>query len=206
MHTLLVVDDSQTNLQMIRSVLGHKYALLLAVSGEMALRYAEKKMVDLVLLDLAMPGMDGRETLRALRMLPPCATVPIIYLTASRDQSVEVECLRLGACDFITKPFAPEVLTTRIERALELEGYRKDLMGKLQEKTKELEAVVLQSITAIATALDAKDEYTKGHSDAWLCMPMLWPSVWGGRRMTAWLCSMWPCCTMWARSACPMPF
>lgn len=165
MQTILVVDDSQTNLQMIRSVLGHQYVLLLAVSGEMALRYAEKKAVDLVLLDLAMPGMDGRETLLALRALPSCASVPIIFLTASRDQTVEVECLRLGACDFITKPFAPEVLTTRIARVMELEGYRQDLMGKLQEKTQELETVVLQSITAIAAALDAKDEYTKGHSE-----------------------------------------
>lgn len=165
MHTLLVVDDSQTNLQMIRGILGRDYTLLMAVSGEVALRYAEKKAVDLVLLDLAMPGMDGRETLQALRQLPSCTAVPVMFLTASVDQEVEVECLRLGACDFITKPFAPEVLRTRIERVLELEGYRKDLLGRLQEKTQELESVLFQSITAIATALDAKDEYTKGHSE-----------------------------------------
>lgn len=164
MPTLLVVDDNKTNLQMIRSILGDGYTLLLALSGEVALRYAHKKAVDLILLDLFMPDMDGRETLQALRRIPSCKTVPVIFLTADVNQSTEVECLRLGASDFLVKPFVAEVLLTRIERILELEAYRKDLQGRLREKTAALEDVILQSITTIANTLDAKDEYTKGHS------------------------------------------
>lgn len=165
MTTLLVVDDNKTNLQMVRSILGDRYNLLLALSGEVAVRYAQKKTVDLILLDLFMPDMDGRETLRALRQIPTCANVPVVFLTADVKQSTEVECLRLGASDFIVKPFVAEVLLTRIERILELEDYRKDLQGRLREKTAALEDVILQSITTIANTLDAKDEYTKGHSE-----------------------------------------
>lgn len=164
MHTILVVDDTKTNLQMVRGILGDTYNLLSALSGEIALRYAEKKSIDLILLDLAMPEMDGRETLRALRAIPSCVSVPVVFLTADTKQCTEVECLRLGACDFITKPFVPEVLRTRIDRILELETYRRDLQGRLQEKTSELENIVLQTIATIANTLDAKDQYTKGHS------------------------------------------
>lgn len=164
MNTILVVDDNKTSLQMARSILGESYIVLPALSGEIALRYAEKKPIDLILLDLVMPVMDGRETLNALRRIPQCVNVPVIFLTALNTQGVEVECLRLGACDFITKPFIPEVLLTRIQRTLELEAYRKDLQGRLHAKTTELENVVIESITTIANTLDAKDEYTKGHS------------------------------------------
>lgn len=164
MHTILVIDDNKTNLQMVRSILENTYTILPALSGEMGLRYAEKRKIDLILLDLFMPEMDGRETMLALRRLPSCAEVPVIFLTADSKQETEVECLRLGAVDFITKPFVPEVLQTRILRILELEGYRKDLRGRLHEKTVELENIILQTITTIANSLDAKDEYTKGHS------------------------------------------
>lgn len=164
MHTILVIDDNKTNLQMVRSILEESYTILPALSGEMGLRYALKKKIDLILLDLFMPEMDGRDTMQALRLIPSCAEVPVIFLTADNKQETEVECLRLGAVDFITKPFVPEVLTTRIQRVLELEGYRKDLKGRLHEKTIELENVTLQTITTIANSLDAKDEYTKGHS------------------------------------------
>lgn len=164
MHTILLVDDSKTNLQMIRGVLSETYNVLPAVSGEIALRYAERKKIDLVLLDLCMPEMDGRQTLQALRRIPACASVPIVFLTAETTPQSEVECLKLGACDFIAKPVVAEILLTRLERILELEMYRKDLQGHLQEKTIELENVFLQAVAAIANALDARDEYTKGHS------------------------------------------
>lgn len=164
MYTILVIDDSKTLLRTIRSVLGPSYTVLPAISGEMGLRYLEKKPVDLILLDLLMPGMDGRETLRAIRSCPGCGDTPIIFLTAASNGRVEAQCLKLGACDFITKPVISEVLMCRINRTLELEDYRKNLQGRLKEKTLELENLSLQAITTIANTLDAKDEYTKGHS------------------------------------------
>lgn len=183
MYTILVVDDNKTNLQVIRTILGDNYTMLPALSGEIALRYAEKKTIDLVLLDLVMPDMDGRETLQALRRIPTCRNVPVIFLTAESKRDTEIECLRLGACDFISKPFVPEILLTRIDRVLELEAYRKDLQGRLQSKSIELENVVLQTITTIANTLDAKDEYTKGHSErvADFCVALAHQKQWSNQ-------------------------
>lgn len=183
MYTILVVDDNKTNLQVVRNILGDNYVMLPALSGEIALRYAEKKKIDLVLLDLVMPEMDGRETLTALRRLPDCHSLPVIFITADAKRDTEVECLRMGACDFISKPFVPEILLTRIERALELEAYRKDLQGRLQSKAVELENVVLQTITTIANTLDAKDEYTKGHSErvADYCVAIAQQKMWSAQ-------------------------
>lgn len=164
MHTILVIDDSKTNLQILRNLLGGEYTVLLALSGEVGVRYLEKRQVDLILLDLLMPGMDGKETLQAIRKRPGWAKIPIIFLTASGGGQVEAECIRIGACDFISKPFVPEVLLSRISRTLELEDYRKALTQRLLEKTWEAENLALQAITTIANTLDAKDAYSKGHS------------------------------------------
>lgn len=163
-HVILVIDDSRTALGAVRHILGESYALVCASSGEDALERLCERLPDLVLLDLLMPGMDGHETLAHIRKLPGCAKLPVIFFTATHSTEEEAHCLQLGAHDFITKPFAPEVLRSRIANVLELEDYRRDLQGRLEEKTREVEELALQTILAIARAIDAKDEYTQGHS------------------------------------------
>lgn len=164
MYTILIVDDNKTNLQIVRHILGEGYNLLPAISGEMAVRYAEKKDIDLILMDMRMQGMDGLQTMQAIRQIPGRDHIPVIFVTGDSRQDTETECLRQGACDFISKPFVPEVLRTRIARVLELESYRRDMQGRLRAQTAAMENVILQTITTIANTLDAKDEYTKGHS------------------------------------------
>ena len=163
-HTILVVDDSRTNLQIIRDVLESHYTLQLALSGEMAIRFVRKKKPDLILLDLMMPGMNGKETYTEIRKDPENSNIPIIFLTASQDEDVEVECLNLGASDFITKPIVPEILERRIGRTIELEDLQKNLQGKIRQKTHEIEVLALQAIRAIVQTIEAKDELTQGHS------------------------------------------
>ena len=163
-HTILAVDDNRTNLETLKMYLAKDYTLLLARSGEIALKFLEKRAVDLILLDLVMPGLGGKDTLLEVRRRYPQAHIPVMFLTASADSRDESECLRLGACDFIPKPVVPEVLLSRIQRTLELEDYRKTLQRRLQEKTVEVEKLALQSITTIANALDAKDVHSMGHS------------------------------------------
>lgn len=163
-YTILAVDDSKFNLSLIKEILEPDYTVLSAISGEMAVKFADKKHPDLILLDLLMPGMDGRETYREIRQNPANADIPVIFITADHSENTEVECLELGAADFITKPIVPMVLRRRIERTLELEEYRKNLEQKIEEKTREVESVVLQSIATIANTIDAKDEDTNGHS------------------------------------------
>ena len=70
----------------------------------------------------------------------------------------------MGAYDFITKPFEPRIMLNRIRRTIELDGYRKDLQRRLDEKTREMGLLTIQAITTVANTIDAKDDYTKGHS------------------------------------------
>ena len=164
MYNILVVDDNKTNLQLIKQVLADKYTVIPVLSGSMALHYLEKHRPDLILLDYLMPEMDGIETMKAIREKEESAKIPIIILTADNASETEAECLRLGANDFIAKPYVPEVMLSRIEKTIELESYRNDLQQQLIEKTRQIEQVTLQAITAVANTIDTKDTYAKGHS------------------------------------------
>ncbi|MBP5491549.1 MAG: diguanylate cyclase [Clostridiales bacterium] len=125
MKTILVVDDSKANLTLAKQALDTFYQVSPVTSGQMALRFLEKKVPDLILLDINMPEMDGLETLRQIRAHEEYKDIPVIFLTAKTDPETEVECLKLGATDFIGKPFVPQVMRSRIARTLELEEYRR---------------------------------------------------------------------------------
>ncbi|MBO4928220.1 MAG: diguanylate cyclase [Clostridiales bacterium] len=123
--TILVVDDSKANLTLAKQALDEFYQVSLVTSGQMALRFLEKRIPDLILMDINMPEMDGLETLRQIRANNEYNEVPVIFLTARNDPETEVECLKLGAADFIGKPFVPQVMRSRIARTLELEEFRR---------------------------------------------------------------------------------
>lgn len=114
-HTIMIVDDSPTNLQiLIRILEGSGHRILVAKSGQAALKIVGQERPDVVLLDVMMPGMDGFSTLRALRELPQTATTPVVFVTA-RAQPHEIEQYRRGgACDVILKPFEPSELSDRL--------------------------------------------------------------------------------------------
>ncbi|MDO5145692.1 MAG: diguanylate cyclase [Eubacteriales bacterium] len=160
---ILVVDDSKINLTMVRQALP-QYQVTPVLSGRQALKFLERKTPDLILLDVNMPEMDGKETLKEIRRQEHLKKIPIIFLTADNSTETEVECLELGADDYIARPFIPEVMRQRISRILELWELRHDLEYQLIQRTSQMEKVTFQSITAIAYAIDAKDPYTHGHS------------------------------------------
>ncbi len=114
-HTIMVVDDSPTNLQiLIRILEGSGDRILVARSGSAALRIAGQERPDLVLLDVMMPGMDGFEVCRALKADPETAEATVIFLSALGDVSDKVSGLELGASDYITKPFEAEEVLARV--------------------------------------------------------------------------------------------
>ncbi|MDO5135596.1 MAG: response regulator [Eubacteriales bacterium] len=160
---ILVVDDNRLNLTIVKQAL-QEYQVTPLISGIQALRFLEKKIPDLILLDVNMPEMDGWETLRRIRSQERLKDIPVIFLTADSSSETEAKCLRLGAEDYIAKPFVPEVMKQRISRILELWDLRNDLENQLILRTRQMENVTVQSITAIAYAIDAKDPYTHGHS------------------------------------------
>ena len=164
MKHILVVDDTPTNLSFVESVLKDKYKLALAKSGERAIKYLEKTQVDLILLDIMMEGMDGFETFEYIRKLPMNQNTPVVFLTADINVENEIKGLNMGAVDFIRKPFVPEVMLNRIARVLQLEELMMDLEKKVEEKTKQIEQISFETIATIASMIEAKDSYTKGHS------------------------------------------
>src|SRR5215831_6365406 len=113
---ILIVDDEPQIRRVLKVILvGEKYEIEEARSGEAALLKFREFRPDLVLLDLNMPGMGGLETCRSLREV---SDVPIIIVTVRREESEKVELLDAGADDYITKPFGKQEVLARIRAAL----------------------------------------------------------------------------------------
>lgn len=130
MKHILVVDDNKTNLTLARHALADHYQVTPVLSGFQALQFLEKKQPDLILLDINMPEMNGKETLRRIRETPSWERIPVVFLTADSSPETEYECLALGADDYISKPFFPDVMLKRIDRLIELKEYTEDMRNR----------------------------------------------------------------------------
>lgn len=162
--TILIVDDDRWNLITAQKLLIEEYKVVGVNSGKQAFKYLEKYTPDLILLDIFMPEIGGFEVMKILQEHEQWCKIPVIFLTADKKTESEAEGFEMGAHDFITKPFDPRIMLNRIRRTIELEGYRQNLQQRLEEKTREVELVMIQAITTVANTIDAKDDYTKGHS------------------------------------------
>ncbi|HSW17136.1 MAG TPA: response regulator [Ramlibacter sp.] len=113
---ILVIDDSDLNLFLIRSLLEDRYDILEASCGHDALKLATSAAPpDLLLLDIVMPDMDGYEVLRRLRQHPPTAALPVVFLTSLAEPHEQRLGLELGALDYLTKPVDPQAVLSRVE-------------------------------------------------------------------------------------------
>jgi two-component system, OmpR family, alkaline phosphatase synthesis response regulator PhoP len=118
-ETILVVDDEEDILELIRFHLSREgYGVVVAASGEEGLQMARRNRTDLIILDLMLPGMDGLEVARSLKMEPKTRSVPILMLTAKGEDADIVAGLEIGADDYVTKPFSPRVLLARVKTVL----------------------------------------------------------------------------------------
>ncbi len=161
---ILIVDDDRLTLATAQKLLDGEYKVVAVNSAKQAYKYLERHTPDLILLDINMPEIGGFEVMETLQKDARLGKIPVIFLTADRSAETEIECFRVGANDYISKPFEPNILLSRTRSTIELDGYRKDLQRRLDEKTKEMERVTIQAIMTVANTVDAKDDYTKGHS------------------------------------------
>jgi DNA-binding response OmpR family regulator len=139
---ILAVDDNAVNLAMLEQELQGKYKVIAVNSGSRAVKYVYREPVDLVLLDVQMPIMDGIETLREIRSQKNGSDVPVIFLTSSNDRATVMEGIKLGIVDYIVKPFQSQDLHERVERALKQRGVLplegSDLYRSLRELAAEI--------------------------------------------------------------------
>jgi len=152
--TILLVDDNPTNLQLLFGTLkglGHK--LLVAKSGEDALKVAQWAQPDLILLDILMSGIDGFETCEQLKKNPQTADIAVIFLSALDDTDDKIKGLSLGAVDYIAKPFQAEEVIARVETHLTIARLRTELA----ERNRQLEAANQPILDAVGDGIYGLD-------------------------------------------------
>ena len=133
--TVLIVDDTPTNIQLLNSMLREQYKVKAATNGEKALKIARTEpQPDIILLDIMMPEMDGYEVCRRLKSSALTAAIPVIFITAKTGVEDEQQGFSLGAVDYITKPFNPDIVKTRVRTQLEIYQQQK----KLHDENKQL--------------------------------------------------------------------
>jgi len=137
--TILVVDDSATNLQVVvRTLYGSGHRILVARDGATALEIALRAAPDLVLLDVMMPGMDGFEVCRALKARAETREAAVIFMSARGELSDKVSGLELGAVDYITKPIQAEEVVARVAAHLSRQHLERALRVSRDKLDREL--------------------------------------------------------------------
>ena len=176
--TILIVDDIKQNRNLLKDqveILG--YTPLLAENGLSALSQVKKQPPDLILLDILMPGMDGREALAHLQSDTRFRHIPVIMISGLDEMETASDCIRNGAIDYLTKPFDPNLLKARMEAALKtktlhdqeekykgkIENYNLTLEAKVRERTAQLEETQLEIIYRLGRAAEYKDNETGLH-------------------------------------------
>ncbi len=131
---ILVVDDTTENIDILAEILCEDYEIKVALDGQRALKIAQASpQVDLLLLDVMMPEMDGYEVCRRLKADAATADIPIIFVTAKNEVKDETKGFELGAVDYITKPINPAIVKSRVRAHLALSQATKSLKKRNQE-------------------------------------------------------------------------
>lgn len=161
--TVLVVDDTETNIDILVETLRKECVVRVAMDGESALESVADDKPDLILLDIMMPGMDGYEVCECLKADETNRDIPVIFLTALVEEQDEAKGLAMGAVDYVTKPFSPDLVRARVRNQLELKRHRDQLEELVRERTRELELTQEVTIESMASLAEYRDPETGGH-------------------------------------------
>lgn len=123
---ILIVEDNQDIVEFVRELLqAIGYVTLVATDGKQAVDLASEHLPDLILMDVVLPEMNGLDAARRIRQNPQCLTTPILAMTARVLPKAREQCLQSGCNDYISKPFSPKVLVSRIQKLLQQAGIPK---------------------------------------------------------------------------------
>lgn len=143
---ILVVDDTETNIDILVDILEENYDVSVAMDGEGALELAHSDFPDLILLDIMMPVMDGYEVCRRLKADEKTKDIPVVFVTAMGEVEDETKGFEMGAVDYITKPVRPSVVKSRVRSILNLKEKTEQLENLSGKLSKYLSPVVYESI------------------------------------------------------------
>jgi putative two-component system response regulator len=167
---IVLVDDNPVNLKLARNTLMEWYNVFTVPSAEKLFQLLDQTIPDLILLDVVMPGISGYEAIGTLKGNPRTAGIPVIFLTSRTDTVSELEGFSLGAVDYISKPFSPQLLLKRVEVHLLLESQKEELKAlneNLQHlvdiKTREILELQNAVLITMANLVEYRDDVTGGH-------------------------------------------
>lgn len=163
---ILIVDDERLNISIVAEILSPEYELLVATNGEKVLQIVGlDPKPDLILLDIVMPGMNGFDVAKLLKENPETLNIPIIFLTAKHDNESLIQGFKLGAVDFVAKPFQKEELLARIKNTLQIYNLKNALnraLEKSQQYAKTIEnQMVLIDKNIIISRTDLEGNITE---------------------------------------------
>ena len=126
MKKILIVDDTVSNLDILEELLT-SYIVISCISGKDALEVVQEEQIDLILLDIMMPEMDGYEVCKKLKDNTQTRDIPIIFITAKSDEKSIEMAYDIGGSDYITKPFLPKELLARVKKELKMQDMLQEL-------------------------------------------------------------------------------
>jgi putative two-component system response regulator len=162
-QTVLVVDDTPENIDVLVGTLKGKYNVKAAINGNMAIKIAKENPPDIILLDIMMPEIDGYEVCRQLKADYITKHIPIVFVTAKIEVEDELRGFELGAVDYITKPISPPIVTARVKTHLALHDQNRELDRKVRLQTQQIHDTRLQIIQRLGKAAEFKDNETGLH-------------------------------------------
>ncbi len=162
-YTILLVDDTSENIALLNAALRDEYHIKVATRGRKAIEIARTMPVDLILLDVMMPEMDGFETCRRLKEDPMTRRIPVIFVTARGDVDDESIGFACGGVDYITKPVRYPVVRSRIKTHLALYDQERRLQQLVRERTAELAETRMEILQRLGRAAEYRDNETGRH-------------------------------------------
>ncbi len=162
--TILIVDDTPENIDVLRGLLEADYKVKVALEGNRALKIANSSNPpDLILLDIMMPGLSGYDVCEQLKDNPLTRRIPVIFVTAMGEVDDESKGFALGAVDYMTKPVSPPIVHARVRTHLALYDQALQLEDTVQQRTKELNDTRMEIIRRLGRAAEYKDNETGMH-------------------------------------------
>ena len=161
--TILVIDDAAESIDVLRGVLSRDYQVRACIHGRAGLAVAREAQPDLILLDVMMPELDGYAVCQALKEDPRTRSIPVIFCTTRSDVNDEARGLAVGAVDYVTKPYGPELVRARVRTHIALHHQNIALAKQVQERTLEVVSTRFEIIRRLSRAAEYRDNETGQH-------------------------------------------